>query len=1252
MADEIRQQLTFDASNAINELGRLDKSLESSRTSLEAFGRSLSSFNRNASGVESTLNRIAGAAGNLQGSLRGGLIPQQAVANVQRTTGLVDQFGNSLNKQASQAVNTNAANTRAASSTRGVGAAAGAARPQVAKLTVGFATLGRIITTQLTVRLFAGFLQGLKDATAGAIEFQKRVAEIQSIANGSFETFDEVAASVRRISDAFNQPLGEVQEGLYQIISNQIQGAANQIQVLETSANLAKVGVAKLSDTVDLMTGTINAFQLDAADANRIAAVFFETVRLGRVTVSDLATSFGTVATLAGEAGIEFEEAAAAFATITINGLDAAKAATQLRGIINGFIKPTAAMTEVLREAGFETGEQAIQTLGLAGAMGLLQKATGGNTTELAKLIPRVRGLSGALVLARKDGKTLNDTVDVLRQSSSDLLREKLDIRLETNAEQVESQLNRISNTLTVDLGQAILATINNFLNAVDAASSFGTAVTVLGPALITIATAGGAAALALVGYAAAAKLSTFSTATLSKATITAYRSLRILGLNAAFARKSLLLLNAATLIAVGFTAGFQIGEGLIDSLNKKAKEAGDQAAKTLSKQLIDGSIGQDADIDRRNTQNSLNNIRKITKAQQESLNQLRRQETERERIFIDTNDAILTDTERLFDALVKANRDLLNSLEDQRDSAEKAQTSSIERQTSLRDTISDRAFQQSIKRAGEQQKVFALEARGAQIAAQANRALAEAQDDQGAQSAIGQLQRADSFLQEAEAIAESTGNLSLQNKIFQTRQRLSQQTLRSEQQFAATQRQIQTDAEAVLKVEKARVAELNRQVDEAKEAIRVFQQADNPADRIEALRRAREEISDITPELAFGRNALQAGGGLDFRQLIDFSSFTESLQDELQSANLSNTLGELLGGAKLDALNERFVTESAAAIITGVQLAQNTLNAQGLKFNAEIDLSLIGSEQLQQVINQLVEASQIAKDDLTFSLQNRDNQRARDIAGQAAIKGAASDFNEIDAVTSFLFRGANEQTTKFRNNLIELAQDAIGLGNNLENLSFGDVETQLNDIQQRLTTLLDESDVGDRLNTSALRAQIDGLINRLRAANQQGLPKALQDAEGINQQLQAIPNASASFTQNLERAVALSAQINTNLNTPGSVANAALGGRISRFAQGGRVNYFANGGFAPRGTDTIPAMLSPGEFVVNARSTRRFYSQLQALNAGIQPVYRQEGGPVTNFGDINVNVPDSRRGGNTSNMGREIAVAIRRELRRGTSRL
>jgi hypothetical protein len=104
----------------------------------------------------------------------------------------------------------------------------------------------------------------------------------------------------------------------------------------------------------------------------------------------------------------------------------------------------------------------------------------------------------------------------------------------------------------------------------------------------------------------------------------------------------------------------------------------------------------------------------------------------------------------------------------------------------------------------------------------------------------------------------------------------------------------------------------------------------------------------------------------------------------------------------------------------------------------------------------------------------------------------------------------------------------------------------------------------------------------------------------------------------------------------------------IQGFNSGGFVKamrYFDRGGFAPKGTDTIPAMLSPGEFVVNARSTRKFFSQLQSINAGHQPVFRANGGSVTNnnVGDVSIAINGAQQ---PKLVGREVARALFREKR------
>ena len=93
----------------------------------------------------------------------------------------------------------------------------------------------------------------------------------------------------------------------------------------------------------------------------------------------------------------------------------------------------------------------------------------------------------------------------------------------------------------------------------------------------------------------------------------------------------------------------------------------------------------------------------------------------------------------------------------------------------------------------------------------------------------------------------------------------------------------------------------------------------------------------------------------------------------------------------------------------------------------------------------------------------------------------------------------------------------------------------------------------------------------------------------------------SESF-KNLDNESAVLIEQIKNLMKPEQVAKKAKGGMISYLANGGVPSYAPNPDpsyFKPMGTDTVPAMLTPGEFVVNASATAKHGDLLSAINSG-----------------------------------------------------
>jgi len=149
----------------------------------------------------------------------------------------------------------------------------------------------------------------------------------------------------------------------------------------------------------------------------------------------------------------------------------------------------------------------------------------------------------------------------------------------------------------------------------------------------------------------------------------------------------------------------------------------------------------------------------------------------------------------------------------------------------------------------------------------------------------------------------------------------------------------------------------------------------------------------------------------------------------------------------------------------------------------------------------------------------------------------------------------------------------------------------------------------------------------------------AMQSSAGVTGTLVSGWNQVAAATQRAAQAAVQAIQ---------AIAQARAAAASATAFHGGRIDYLASGG-QTQGQDTINAMLAPGEFVVNSKATKSFFSELNAMNNGGQPVFREQGGEVTNVGDINITV----QGGDTSQQTvREIGNALRRDIRRGVVKL
>lgn len=1289
MAEEVRQVIGIDVTQAIAAVDQLQNKLDSFGAKLQGLATQFDKFNSAAQRAFkfgdinknlSQTTRILDQFGNPIQNINSAASAAERLGQSAKTAGegIKAGFGKTTTASLTTATTRfgrlretiSSLGTRGVASLRATGSAisnfANKAGTQIRGLSVGFQTFARIISTQLIIRGISAIQQAFSSAVSSARDFQLRISEIQTISQNSFATFDKAAESVREISDAFNLPLGEAGEGLYQVISNQIQGAANQMDVLRESAILAKVGVADFSSTVELVTGTINAFELAESDANRVSAVFFETVRLGRTRIEELANSFGTVAPLASEAGFRFEELAGAFATLTINGVDTAKAATQLRGVINAFLKPTKELKAVLDQAGFASGELALESIGLAASLQLLQDATGGSAAEMAKLIPRVRGLAGAQVLARNEGQNLAEAIGAIDNAARDLSAQKFEIRLETDAEKVERQINQLQNALTVDLGQSILGAIRGFLEFTNAGDNLTIAIKALIPAV-----AGAATILALYGGIALA------------ATIK----------NLALTKSFFALFTAANTSALGIAGAIGalalLGVGIATAISEGAKAAADASVKEIEKTVERAQTARLKSVRETRAKEvavEKTAIRERIQALQGELAGVRTILSQRTRIFTEENAKIQKDTKQTFDLILKTNQNFLQNLSQERQQATEAAISAEQRIGDARAALADDQFGFTNKRFNLIQQSVNLEQRASQLGLQAATALGNARTEEQIQSAQTLAQRAQGFQQEAAAVAEQTNNLTLISRIQKSNVGLQRTLIRGEQTQADLQRQRAADLALIEDREQNRVQLLNEAIQKAGDLSNKLKiGGDEIVDRNAILSQLRETLGQVRTL------SVPESGKLNISEILSFAEFERDIVEGVRRLSTAGVdIGGILEGTNFSDFETRFSLAVSEATTEGLRLALEAgipLGAvQAAAGQAGTDAPFAALDALVDAVNevgrreqQIVDnAAKLAKAAEDMALAT---EQAAAVAkeNRSLIEGIRDTITFVPRVitelTEVLQKGVGLQqdtiTASFAAPQLVAFQDEIAqLPSKIVGQTAETANAVLQDFNQRFTEFTNRLGASARLALETPLTRAEAQIRIINNAIQQASQSGTLTADQFRQQLDGVKEVGAAANKNISAAriaaegmatassataqqlsgAASSAQAIENALRNASQQQLSLGGNVGGSAIGRFFpKFLAGGGFSPRGTDSIPAMLSPGEFVVNARSTKRFFSQLQSMNAGVQPIFRQDGGAVTNVGDINVTVNGGRDADGT---GRTIASRIRRELRRGTSSL
>lgn len=1031
-------------------------------------------------------------------------------------------------------------------------------------------------------------VQALASAVEEARKFGQAINEIQTIGQSLNQSNAEITAGILELSSALGKSAQDVAEGLYQVLSNQVVEAADAMTFLAEAEKLAITTHATTAQSVDALSSVMNSYSLGIEDMSRVSSVLFETVNLGRLRLDEIADRIGRITPMAAQMGVSFEEVGAAIAVMTVQGVKADTAITQLRAIMSKLLKPTEALSKVFKSWGVADGKEALATFGgLSGVLQKLAAETGGSSAEMAEFFNVVRAMTGQFALATDGGKKFEEAIKKMEVAAgTNKALSAWETFAESDSQQLTQQITTVKNSF-LELGNALLPVVVNI------GEGFGSWFDHLSEGLTVL---GGVESVVRAMDAAENK--------------------RIKEIADVESKN-----RQATSFRTKFDSkGYKDAESSLRQLAATAGVAFNQMTTQVNSRLKSSSIA-----------------------------------------FLSGMDDVIEGYKVGYESLTKFVEGAHDKLKDTGQTIK-----------DLKATIEGVKFDREFKAAGSDFKRLDL------LTSRANR-FEQSGIDQGRRAGVNEDAResADAALdaalaenRRAQSLAESAGWMSKVKELQSQEDRILQSKLKNQEQF---QQQIQStlpvakNLKEQLDFKVASLSEFKTQLDSAvRELVQGKATGKLTADQETQLK---QTISGLLRQI----------GQVDFGKEINLLSKL-NLPNTLQEveAGMSKALGVSAAKWKQDLQSaQKLIGEEFSKTMAKVDPSgelKKLFDALGLKPDPNLgpagamSLAFDKAEELLLKVDELNEELARADTAIKENSQSKIDRRNNELQSMADAVGARANTPEKLAAFTEQVRvllNARAQIQELFNAATEgklgeedIAKQGEALAQYINRAEEAKTitERQAEVLRQQVGIIQDRNkaenakkDVTATL--EELSPQKSAAAEFIRYAETQGrLSKLTADSATIvKDSAAAAAESLATGSQSTKQiaidfaAVRRDAEAAEQAIARAAEAEGAAGGKYF-----GGMQYLHSGG-PSRGGDRVPSMLAPGEFVTNANNTRKFFSELNAMNQGIRPVYRERGGAVTNVGDVNITV---KGGDSAQSTVREIGQSLRREIQRGIIKL
>ncbi|BDQ55124.1 phage tail tape measure protein [Enterococcus faecalis] len=311
--------------------------------------------------------------------------------------------------------------------------------------------VGTKITAGVTVPIMAigGF------ATKQAIEVETQFAKVSTLLDSSQVDFQKYKNEIAKTATDMGVSFEEYSESVYSAISASVD-QADAVNFVGDAVKLAKGGFTETATAVDLLTTTINAYNLKATDAGKISDYLISTQNLGKTTVNELASSMGKVIPIANANNVGMNELSTAYAVMTKNGIATAETGTMVKAMLNELGKTGSQADKALKEIAGKSFKQLMdEGNNLSDVLNLMNEHAHKNGLALNDMFGSVEAGTAALTLSKGEGSEYNEILKQINDSAG-ATQEAFDKMDDTPARKMEKAQLRIADAMR-QVGEVVI---------------------------------------------------------------------------------------------------------------------------------------------------------------------------------------------------------------------------------------------------------------------------------------------------------------------------------------------------------------------------------------------------------------------------------------------------------------------------------------------------------------------------------------------------------------------------------------------------------------------------------------------------------------------------------------------------------------------------------------------------------------------------------------------------------------------------